>query len=448
MRSVLLACLVTLLLPAAVTAAEPTVTIPSPGPGPAAYDKVTVTKIGPSRARTVLILVPGYYGGAGDFLLVGRDIVKRVGGVQVWAYDRRSQALEDTKAFDEARAGRRTVQSAFDYYLGWLDHPVTPHYEPLDPAGFQFAKRWGLSTALNDLRRVVLSARRQGKRVILGGHSLGASMTTLYAAWDFNGRPGYRDVEGLVLIDGGTLGTFTAPTLAGTRRELRELEASPSPFVDLLGIGLPWSAGVFAQAGAVAALKEPTAPSIGQAFPLLPAEFKPPVPATNRAQLGFAFDKETSPEALSLIRVNAGRLAPSGDPRDWQDGEVTPVRRLADAFSAKPNATEWYFPDRLRIEVDAAQELRRNAQTRLLGLRPWHLHAVDRPLYAIETDLTGGRVLRGARRFVERSRSPRSLARLVDAARTDSHLDPLTAAPSTSRFLQTVVPWLRKVRDR
>ena len=127
---------------------------------------------------------------------------------------------------------------------------------------------------------------------------------------------------------------------------------------------------------------------------------------------------------------------------------MTPVRRLADAFSGKPNATEWYFPDRLRIEVDAAQELRRNAQTRLLRLRPWHLHAVDRPLYAIETDLTGGRVLRGARRFVERSHSPRSLARLVDAARTDSHIDPLTAAPSTSRFLQTVVPWLRKVRDR
>ena len=94
------------------------------------------------------------------------------------------------------------------------------------------------------------------------------------------------------------------------------------------------------------------------------------------------------------------------------------------------------------------QELRRNAQTRLLGLRPWHLHAVDRPLYAIETDLTDGRVLRGARRFLERSESPRSLARLVDAAETDSHLDPLTAAPSTSRFLQTVVHWLKRVRDR
>jgi pimeloyl-ACP methyl ester carboxylesterase len=448
MRPVLLALAATLLLAAPAGAQERTVTVPSPGPGPSAYDRVTVTKIGPSRARTVLVLVPGYYGGAGDFLLVGRDIVRRVGGLQVWAYDRRSQALEDTKVFDEARAGRRSVRSAFDFYLGWLEREVSPHFEPQDVSELQFAKRWGLSMALNDLRRVVLSARRQGKRVILGGHSLGASMTTLYAAWDFGGRPGYCDIEGLVLIDGGTLGSFTAPTLAGTRRELRELQEAPSPFVDLLGIGAPWAAGVFAQFGAVAALREPTAPSIGQPFSLLPAEFKPPVPATNRALLGYAFDKETSPEALSLIRVNAGRLASSGDPRDWDDGEVTPIRRLAETFAARPNATEWYFPDRLRIEVDAAQELRRNAQTRLLGLRPWHLRAVDRPLYAIETDLTNGRVLRGARRFVARSKSPRSLARLVDAAATDSHLDPLTAAPSTSRFLQTVVPWLKKVRDR
>ena len=115
---------------------------------------------------------------------------------------------------------------------------------------------------------------------------------------------------------------------------------------------------------------------------------------------------------------------------------------------ARPNATEWFFPERLRIEVDAAQGLRRSAQTRLLGLRPWHLAEVDRPLYAYQTDLTHGRVLRGARRFVARSESPRALARFVDGSKTDSHLDPLTAAPSTSRFLQTVVPWLRRVLDR
>jgi hypothetical protein len=35
---------------------------------------------------------------------------------------------------------------------------------------------------------------------------------------------------------------------------------------------------------------------------------------------------------------------------------------------------------------------------------------------------------------------------LVDASATESHLDPLTAAPARNRFLQTVVPFLRKLR--
>ena len=445
MRPVLLSLAVALLVATPAAAAERTVTIPSPGPGPAHFDRVEVTKIGPSRVDTVLVLMPGFQGGAGDFVLVGRDLVQRVDGLQVWAVDRRSQPLEDTKVFDDARAGRVSAQQAFDYYLGWLaDGTITPHFEAPSDADLGFAREWGLTTALEDVRRVVLSARRQGKRVILGGHSLGASLTTIYAAWDFGGRPGHRDVDGLVLIDGGTLGSFTVPSLQRTRAELEKLRTG-SPFADLLGLGLPWAAGVFAQFGAVAALKEPTAPSIGQAFSLLPAQFKPPVPATNRGLLGYAFDKDTSPDALSLIRVNAGRLATSGALRDWEDGEVTPIRRLADAFSGAPNATEWYFPSKLRIDVDAAQFLVPNAQTRLLRLRPRHLAGVDDPVYALQTDLTNGRVLRGAREFVRRSDSPASRAVLVDAAETDSHLDPLTAAPQRSRFVKTVVPFLRRL---
>jgi pimeloyl-ACP methyl ester carboxylesterase len=442
MRTLVLSLLATLALAGPAAAATKTVAVKSPGPGPSATDKVYVTKIGPSTAKTVLVLIPGFQGGAGDFTLVGRDIVRRVPGVQVWALDRRSEALEDTRVFRDAVAQRTTVKAAFDYYLGWLaDSSVKTHYQPLDQSKLGYAKRWGLSVALNDVRRVVLAARRQGKRVILGGHSLGASMTTLYATWDFHGRPGYKDVDGLVLIDGGTLGSFTVPSLAGTKKALADLERG-EPFVDLLGLRLPWAAGIFSQVAALAALEEPTAPSIMGTFPLLPAAFRPPIPATNRGGLGYAFDKDTSPPSLSLIRVNAGHLGQDGD---WVDGDVTPIKRLAEAFAGQPNATEWYFPRKLTIDVDAAQFLERNAQTRLLGLRPWHLREVDVPVYAYQTDLTGGRVLRGARRFVSRSRSPRRLARFVDASKTDSHLDPLVAAPATSTFLKTVVPWLRAV---
>jgi hypothetical protein len=143
-------------------------------------------------------------------------------GLQVWAVDRRSEALEDTSRFKDALAGRISAQQALDYYLGWLTDPAQqPRFQPLDQAQFGFAKQWGLSLALQDVRRVVLSARRQGKRVILGGHSLGASMTVAYASWDFGGHPGYEDLDGLVLIDGGLLGSFSTPNLAATKKRSR-----------------------------------------------------------------------------------------------------------------------------------------------------------------------------------------------------------------------------------
>jgi hypothetical protein len=98
----------------------------------------------------------------------------------------------------------------------------------------------------------------------------------------------------------------------------------------------------------------------------------------------------------------------------------------------------------LTLDVDGASALGRNAITRLLRLRPFHRRTIRLPLYALQTDLTRGRVLRGARRLVASSRIPTRRVKLVDASRTDSHLDPLTAAPARSRFLRTVVPWLRR----
>jgi pimeloyl-ACP methyl ester carboxylesterase len=416
------------------------------GPGPAALDRVTVVEQGPRDADTVLVLVPGTASGAGDFTLVGRELVRRVPGLQVWSMDRRGNALEDTSRFEAALAGRISAREAFDYYLGWLADPsISPRFQPRDEAELGFAREWGLPLQIADLRRVIQRARRGGRRVVLGGHSLGASVTLAYAAWDFAGRPGHRDLDGMVLIDGGLLGSFTVPTFADVRRRLAAIR-SGSPFLDLTGLGLPWAAGVFAETGSLLALKEPTAPSVLQGFPLLPEAFRPPVPVTNRGLLGFSFDATTAPEGLELIRVRAGRLASGGEPRDWRDGEVTPIANLARLFAQRPvNGLEWYYPARLNLDVDAANDLRRTRAARLLGLRLAHTRSVPDPLYALETDLTDGRVLRGARRFLARSDSPRSRAVLVDAAREQSHLDPLTAAPRRNRFLRTVVPFLRRL---
>ena len=86
--------------------------------------------------------------------------------------------------------------------------------------------------------------------------------------------------------------------------------------------------------------------------------------------------------------------------------------------------------------------MRRTPAARFLGLRLMHGDEIDVPLYAYSTDLTDGRVARGARRLAARARIPS--VRVVDD-RQASHLDPLSAAPRTNRFLRTVVPFLRRV---
>ena len=446
-RLLLAAVAATLLLAAPAHSATRIAGVPAAGPSK--YDASYVTKIGPSSAKTVLVLVPGYSGGAGDFTFVGRDLVERVPGLQVWAYDRRSQSLEDTSAFERGMRGELTPQQVRDYYLGWIsDSSIQPHFSPPDPKSLSFAKDWGLPTHMGDLRRVIKAAKRGGRRVILGGHSLGASTTSIYATWDFNGTPGYKDVDGLVLIDGGALGTFDDDdSVASIKKRIEPL--SDQPFADIVGLSLPWAQGVFAGIGGLFAVKDPTGRSPFVDDPLLPAMFKPSFQVTNRALLGYAFDQSTSPKSLGLIHLRAGGLAASGDPRDWDSGEVSPIDRVAEFWAAQPvNGVEWYFPQRLSIDVDGASELKRNAVTRYLKLRPWHLEDVDVPLYAFQTDLTEGRVLRGARKYIKASRVPAGASTLVDRGSSTSHLDPLTAAPATNDFLKTVVPFLKKTMKR
>jgi pimeloyl-ACP methyl ester carboxylesterase len=409
-----------------------------PGPGPARFNQVTVHQFGPVSGKRVLVLMPGTQGGAGDFTLDARYLVRRVPGLQVWAIDRRTQALEDTATFAAAENGQIPLQQAFDYYLNGGGFTFRgPNDDP-------YARDWGMSVALNDAHAVVQLARNRGRRqVILGGHSLGASLTAAYAAWDFNGRPGYKDLSGLVLIDGGLLGSFDAYDLAQAQKAVGDLQTS-DPFLDLLGLGLPEAAGLFAEIGGLYAEKEPTAPATTlQSYPLLPSQFNPPFPVTNRALLGYAFDRDSSPAELGLLHINGGALAPSGNPRDWIDGGVTPVSRLAETFGQEPNnAVEWYFPTRLTIDTNGADQMTQNDVANFLGLRLMHTRKVNLPLYAIATDLAGAHVLDGARNLIRRSRITRRESMLVNRNPLMSHLDPLTAAPKTNAFLKTVVPFL------
>ena len=146
-------------------AAETVTTIAgAPGPGPSKYDKVFVTKFGPKSAKRVLVLMPGYYGGAGDFTLDAREIVKRVPGLQVWALDRRSQALEDTVALRRrARRAHQRRSRPSTTTSGWLANPsIQPHFQPLDPA--QFALRQAVGPVARRCRTCAAWCSARGAR--------------------------------------------------------------------------------------------------------------------------------------------------------------------------------------------------------------------------------------------------------------------------------------------
>ena len=68
-----------------------------------------------------------------------------------------------------------------------------------------------------------------------------------------------------------------------------------------------------------------------------------------------------------------------------------------------------------------------------------HAKRIDVPIYAFQTDLTDGGVLRGAKALVRRAKTTKAEAMLVQGAPQQSHLDPLTAAPKRSEFLKTLV---------
>ena len=307
MTRALLALLVLALFPATASAGPVVSVSGASGPGPARYDRVSYERFGPASAKRVLILVPGFQGGAGDFSLVGPEIVRHVKGLQVWAYDRRSQAFEDHTGFATGDPDR-----AFGYYLqGEAVGGKT--FAPVDGASVPYVRDWGLKLALEDLRQVVKRARRGGRKVILGGHSLGASMAVAYAAWDFGGRAGHRDLSGLVLIDGGLLGSFTTPQLAGVKQRLAALQTS-DPFADLLDLHVPWAAGVLSGTAGMYARLRPDARATLTDFPLIPPSLRAPVPATNEGGARLRVRPHDLARRSPLIQVRAGRLATTGDP--------------------------------------------------------------------------------------------------------------------------------------
>jgi hypothetical protein len=289
---------------------------------------------------------------------------------------------------------------------------------------------------------VVRAARRGGRNVVLAGHSLGATIAIAYATWDFGGRAGAADLAGLVLIDGGSGG---APIGRAEAREQLQQLGGESPFLDLSGFGLPWAIGVLNAVGSTLAVQEPDAPAVLAGWQFLPASLRLPVAGTNAAGYGYAVDNDTSPADLALVHIHIGGLAAAGDPRPWADGELGTVARAAEMFSGIEgiDGTAWYHPRRLSLDGQAVAGGVRNRAQGLLGVRATHGRDLELPIYAIETSLGAGRVLKGARALARRSHVK---ATLVDRHATYDHLDPLSAVRDQNAFVKTVIPFLRRAK--
>jgi pimeloyl-ACP methyl ester carboxylesterase len=423
---------------------------------PAQYNKVRVVKYGSPKGKNVLVLNPGTSAGGTFFGPFARSLTKKLKNWQVWAIERRENLLEDHSYLEKYMNGEATNQEVFDYYLAWLADPsISEHFTPLTTDETEFAKNWGMNVAVHDTRRVVKAAKKGGRTVVMGGHSLGGSITTAYATWDFNGHAGAKGLSGLVFIDGAGANSSTTrplPTAEEAQANVDNLnDPATSPFITLVQ-PFPWIAGVFNATGSTAAIVDPDELSIFGSWVLAPADLTPPVPATNAGQYGYAVDATTSPSNLALVQSHIGKLAGSGDPRGWHDGELGNVRRAASVFSEQvgmknqkvgEDGTSWYHPTRLSIDAGAINNGVDNPAQAVYGDHATMGDSVKLPMYSFDTSLGGGRVADATRQLAKQSKVPKSWVKTVKRAKTYAHIDPISAAPSRNAFLKTVAPFLR-----
>ena len=182
----------------------------------------------------ILILVPGFEGGATSLAILAENLIRRAWteaglAIEVWAFDRRSNQLEDREGIAIASdLGDPLV--ALDWFYGAeLGLPLSPALVagPNRRAFFYgtgadvaFMANWTSLVFSRDIDAVVDLARAtaQNQNVFLGGHSAGTGFTARYAATDFNlsgvgpADPGYAKLRGLVLLEGGGGSVGAAPS--------------------------------------------------------------------------------------------------------------------------------------------------------------------------------------------------------------------------------------------
>lgn len=196
------------------------------------YTRYFLSDRGERQPDAILVLVPGFEGGASNFLVLADKLLRRAREensltLEVWAVDRRSNQLEDTVGLDlaeELEDPDTGLNFLFGAELGLeLSQPLVdgPNRRAVfydKRADTAFMAQWTPLVHSQDIDAIVEKARDTALNgnVFLGGHSAGTGYTARYAATDFNlsggePEPGYAKLRGLVLLEGGGSGNLDMP---------------------------------------------------------------------------------------------------------------------------------------------------------------------------------------------------------------------------------------------
>lgn len=422
---------------------------PSPGT-PADLNSSVTVRYGPAKPAAVLLLMPGYLGGAGSFDRLARQLAQLDPTLAVWAVDRRSNLLEDHAPLLGGSAPQ-------------LAQIVQRGLPTRSPASVPFMKDWGLDVTLRDWRAAVLEARTLTPNVFLGGHSMGGTLTGLYVTYDFGGARGAQDVRGLVMLDGlpGLMSGQPLTTDQYEQSALNPLGPLPglnsltrAPYVDTFYFGPALAVRAAAQAR-LAAL-QPDAPAPQDGFTTFPA--------TNLAAAMTRLDQRYA--LLPFLAIRAGRPTNATDApyllnrvlgaRDtrWITGATDPTRpvgwgsdagQVTDArdfvrryLTPQSDYAEWYFPNRLTLDLAAARtDTTGTPFEKTLPVR--RARDLTLPILGIAAE-QGVTTEAQFRAYAAGTRAPLTVHTLKGAA----HLDITTA--SGDQVARWILDWLRPLR--
>ncbi len=198
----------------------------------AIYTRYFLTRRDEHQPDAILVLVPGFEGGASNFYVLADNLLRLARDrfnlvLEVWAVDRRANHLEDTVGLDIAEELNDPLVGLDFLFGAELGLELSPALAdgPNRRAQFYntstdtaFMAQWTTLVHSQDIDAVVEEARRTARagNVFLGGHSAGTGYTARYAATDFNlaggePEPGFEKLRGLILLEGGGGGLADEP---------------------------------------------------------------------------------------------------------------------------------------------------------------------------------------------------------------------------------------------